>query len=46
MWLTITEDLKEIYLDKEENLMFGDYYLEEVERETLKEKTLRSQKTL
>lgn len=46
MWLTITEDLKEIYLDEEENFMFDDYYLEEVERETLKEKTLRSQKTL
>lgn len=38
VWITLTEDLKEIYLDEEENLMFSDYYLEEVEKETLGKK--------
>lgn len=39
-WIILTEDLKEIYLNEEENLMFNDYYLEEVERETLEKKDI------
>lgn len=38
VWIALTEDLRETYLDEEENLMFNEYYLEEVERETLEKK--------
>ena len=31
MWITLSRDLKLIYLDEDENLIFGEYYLEEVE---------------
>lgn len=27
VWITLTEELSKVYLDKEENLQFGDYYL-------------------
>lgn len=38
VWITLTEDLKRTYLDEEDNLIFNEYYLEEVERETLEKK--------
>lgn len=37
VWITLTEDLKKIYLDEENNLIFGEYYLEEVEKGKLEE---------
>lgn len=38
IWITLTEDLRKTYLDEEENVMFDEYYLEEVERETIEKK--------
>lgn len=29
VWITLTEGLSKVYLDEDENLQFGDYYLEE-----------------
>lgn len=29
VWISLTEELSKVYLDEEENLQFGDYYLEE-----------------
>ncbi|KAK7871662.1 hypothetical protein R5R35_009031 [Gryllus longicercus] len=30
VWITLTENLKQVYLDDEENLQFENYYLEEI----------------
>lgn len=30
VWITLTGELRKVYLDEEENLQFGDYYLEEI----------------
>lgn len=33
VWITMTEELRPIYLDEEDNLQFEDQYLEEIEQE-------------
>ncbi|CAF4882091.1 unnamed protein product [Pieris macdunnoughi] len=30
VWITITEELSNIYLDEEQNIQFNDFYLEEI----------------
>ena len=39
VWITLSGDLKLIYLDEDENLIFGEYYLEEVEETKTNENT-------
>lgn len=34
IWITLTEDMSKIYLDKEQNLQFNDIYLEEIMEKT------------
>jgi len=39
VWITLTENLAKIYLDEEENLLFEDFYLEEITEKEIEKST-------
>ena len=39
IWITLTEELSNIYLDDEGNLQFGNYYLEEITEKEVEKST-------
>ncbi|GBP80183.1 hypothetical protein EVAR_97377_1 [Eumeta japonica] len=40
IWITLTKDISEIYLDKEQNLQFNDFYLEEISQDANKAESI------
>jgi len=40
VWITLSENLSKVYLDDERNLLFEDYYLEEITEEEYEKSTL------